>query len=119
MVRNLLEYLNVYGLLESISGYARARSELVKSQIKDEVSAILSRIIIIVILFFASLFLLLFASLTLSNYLNVVLSSRHMGYGIVTLFYLLVLIALFFIKNISSIRAFLKNIASKLFSNLK
>lgn len=119
IVRNLLEYLNVYGFLESVSGLARAKSGLIKAQIKNEATAVISKVIIVVIIGFTFVFFLLFASLTLSTYLNVALDSRYLGYGVVALLYLLIVIILFLIKNIRSLREFLKRIASRLFNNLR
>lgn len=119
IVRSLLEYLNVYSLLDSVSGLAHAKKNQVKARFREEATAIVTKIIIVAVIGFTFIFFLLFASLTLSNYLNAVWDSRHLGYGLVALLYLLVVILLVLIKNISSLRNFLNRTAGKLFKNIR
>lgn len=114
-----MDYLNAPGLVGSISGYTRAKSEEVKVRVQDKISLILSKVAILAGIFLMFLFLLLFASLTAGRYLNMVMESNFAGYGIVSLFYLLMVIILFLIKNVKSLNNFIRRITSKFVESFK
>lgn len=115
----VMDYLNAPGFVGSISGYTRAKSEEVKVRMQDKISFILSKVAILAAIFLMFLFLLLFASLTASQYLNSVMDSNFAGYGIVSLFYLLMVIILFLIKNVESLNNFIRGVTSKIVESFK
>lgn len=114
-----MDYLNAPEFMGSISGYTRAKSEEVKVRMQDKLSFVLSKVAILAAIFLMFLFLLLFASLTASQYLNDVTDSAFAGYGIVSLFYLLLVIILFLIKNVESLNSAIRNVTSKIVSSFK
>lgn len=115
----IMDYLDAPGFVGSISGYTRAKSEEVKLRMQDKISFILSKVAILAGIFLMFLFLLLFVSLTASQYLNGVMDSNFAGYGIVSLFYLLMVIILFLIKNVESLNKFSRSITSKIVESFK
>lgn len=115
----LMTYLNAPALMGSISGFTRAKSEEVKIRMQDKISFILSKVAILAAIFLMFLFLLLFASLTASQYLNDVMDSSFAGYGIVSLFYLLMVIILFLIKNVEPLNNFIRKISTKIVESFR
>ena len=114
-----MDYLNAPGFVGSISGYTRAKSEEVKLRMQDKISFILSKVAILAGIALMFLFLLLFASLTAAQYLNGVMDSNFAGYGIVSLFYLLMVIILFLVKNVESLNNFIRRVTSKIVESFK
>ncbi len=114
-----MDYLNAPGFVGSISGYTRAKSEEVKLRMQDKISFILSKVAILAGIALMGLFLLLFVSLTAAQYLNDVTDSNFAGYGIVSLFYLLMVIILFLVKNVESLNNFIRRVTSKIVASFK
>lgn len=115
----MFTYLNAPEFVGSISGFTRAKSEEVKARIQDKVTFMVTKIAILGSIALMFLFFLLFVSLTASQYLNVVLESAYAGYGIVSLFYLLLLIILFLVKNVESLNNSLRNVIAKIVSSIR
>ena len=82
-------------VIESISSFLKDRFEHMKGDIIEKISSIISKLISFFILFLIFLFTIGFASITLGNYLNSLLDSAYTGYGIISIFYLIILIALY------------------------
>lgn len=96
----ILKFLHLDGLISNLSGYVETRVELVKIEIREEVAGILSRGLTIMLIIMVGFLCLLFLSLTGAQYLNTVLESGFAGYGIVALFYgVLLLFLLVFRKG--------------------
>ena len=57
--------------------------------------SIISKLISFFILFLILMFVVGFASISLGNYINTVLDSSFLGYGIISLFYLIIFLFLF------------------------
>lgn len=115
----VMNYLNAPEFIGSISGFTRAKSEEVKLRMQDKLAFILSKVAILAAIFLMFLFLLLFASLTASQYLNDVMDSSFAGYGIVSLFYLVMVIILFLIKNVEPLNNFIRNVTAKIVESFK
>jgi uncharacterized membrane protein YqjE len=90
----ILKFLHLDTLISNLSGYVEARVELVKIEIRDEVAVVLSRGLMLMLIFMVGFLCLLFAMLGLAQYLNAILESAYAGYLIVALFFGLVLLIL-------------------------
>lgn len=88
-------------LIENVSGYVEARAELIKLEIREEVSRLLAKsIVYAAIMLFAFLFLIFF-SIGLAQYLNTFFEESFAGYLIVALIYgITFLVFLLFRDNI-------------------
>ena len=95
----IVRFLNVPDFINNVEGFTRTKTEEIKVRFEEYAMELLAKIAIYAAMFFVSLFFLLFASITAGQYLNEVLNSAFVGYGIVTLFYLLLLIILFLVKK--------------------
>lgn len=90
----ILKFLRLDGLFSHVSGYIEARVELVKIEIREEVAGILSRGLLLMLISMIGFLCLLFLSIGLAQYLNVVLESSFTGYLIVAAFYGVLLLGL-------------------------
>ena len=82
-------------LIDSISKFLRERFDIMKGDIVDKISSIIAKLISFFILFLILLFVIGFASITIGSYLNTILENSYLGYGIISLFYLVVFSALY------------------------
>jgi putative superfamily III holin-X len=88
---------------QRVSQYIQNRILLLRLQATDKASNIAATIITIVIIVLIGLFLLIFASITLGCWLAELTGSLTAGFGIVALFYLVVLLAvIFFLRKMLS-----------------
>ena len=81
-------------IIEAISSFLKERFEYMKGDIIEKISAIISKLISFFILFLIFLYAIGFASIALGNYLSSILDSSYSGYGIISIFYLIVFIVL-------------------------
>lgn len=119
LITKVLNYLNVPDFMGSIEGYTRAKSEEVKVRIESKITLILSRIAIYIAIFFVSLFFILFVSFTASQYLNDVFESVYIGYGLVALFYGVLLVILFIVKKAKLLNNFIMKRSGKVVSSFR
>lgn len=98
----IFKFLRLDNLMTHLTGYVEARIELLKVEIREEVAKVLASALVLIIVIFLALIFLLFLSVGLANYLNVVLESEHAGFWIVAGVYgLPCLIFVLFRKQIS------------------
>jgi len=96
----ILKFLRLDGIISNLSGYVETRIALVKIELREEVANILTRGLMIMIMFLVGFLVVLFLSLGLAQYLNTLLGSEFGGYMIVALFFgLLLLVLLVFRKS--------------------
>lgn len=90
----ILKFLRLDGIINNLSGYVETRVALVKIEIREEVAAILSKALMVMVVSMIGFLCLLFLCIGLANYLNVVLESEFGGYMIIALFFGLLLVIL-------------------------
>ena len=90
----ILKFLRLDGIISNLSGYVETRVALVKIEIREEVAGILSRGLMIMIMFMIGFLFVLFLGIGLAQYLNTVVESEFAGYMIVALFFGLLLFVL-------------------------
>jgi hypothetical protein len=96
----VLKFLHLDGIISNLSGYLETRVALVKIEIREEVAGILSRGLMLMLVFMVGFMFILFLSFGLAHYLNTVLQSEFGGYMIVALFFgLLLFVLLLFRKS--------------------
>jgi uncharacterized membrane protein len=99
----LIKFLRLDNLIDNISGYAEARLDLLKIEIREEVAKTLSRAVVIMAVIVTALIFLLFFSIGLANLLNEYFTHSYVGYWIVAGIYGIPCIAfLLFKKKIST-----------------
>lgn len=86
-------------ITEAITSFLKDRFEFMKGDLIEKISSIISKLISFIILFIILMLVIGFGSITLSNYLNELLNSSYLGYGIITLFYLSILISILYLSR--------------------
>ncbi len=91
--------MKVSEIFQTIKQLIDVRIQLVLDRLKETFSAIINKLIVLLLMALAGLFVLLFGSISLAFYLSELTYSTYMGFLYVTLIYLVILIILFFIRN--------------------
>lgn len=86
----LLRFLGVENLIRSFTEYIEARVDLIKKEIRDEISRQISRIIIHLFVMLTGLLCLAFLSVAAGFWLSEVLGSKTYGFLSVAGFYLVI-----------------------------
>lgn len=99
---SIVKFLRLDNLVNNLTGYVETQVKLAKMEVRDEVSKILARSMVIgTALLFAFLFLIFF-SVGLAQYLNVFWSHPYLGYWVIAAIYAVpCLVFLLFNKPIS------------------
>lgn len=91
--------LRIGEIIQTIKGIVETKVEMVKLEIQDQISGILSRLVILVLMGVSLVLVLLFMSLSLAFYLSQYFESPHMGFLMVGVLYLLILVILYLIRD--------------------
>ena len=97
--KGLFKLLKLDNLIEHLSGYVEDKIALVKIELKEELAVAIAKIIITIVMIIFVLFAILFASITLAVYLNKLLDSNLLGFGLVSIFYLVLFLFIFVAKK--------------------
>jgi hypothetical protein len=84
---SIFKMLRLDNLVENLSGYFEARVALVKLEVREEISRVLSHALTIGALLLLGLLFVFFLSMGLAHYLNTYLESMYAGFWIVTAIY--------------------------------
>ncbi len=95
-------------LVDKLSEYIRLKGEKLKLEIIAQVAKLLAHFVAFLTIAIIGLFLLVFLSMALSAYLNMILDSPHLGYLIVAGFYLVMLLIIFFLLRSNKIQKWLE-----------
>ncbi|PRY86000.1 phage holin family protein [Mongoliibacter ruber] len=102
--------INVSEIVQTIKQLVEVRIELIKDEISERLSAIMTKIVILATMVIATLLMLLFASISLAFYLSELLYSTYKGFLYVAFIYLLIFVLLLFLKDakglLNSIKSF-------------
>lgn len=90
----ILKFLHLDEIIKNLSGYVETRVALVKLEIREEVAGVLSRGLMIMLVFMIGFLFMLFLCIGLAEYLNTLLESQFAGYLLMALFFGLVLVVL-------------------------
>lgn len=97
----LLKFFKLESIVSNITGYVEARVALVKMELREELAAVISRSLIVVIMMLIGFLLVVFLSIGLAGYLNTLFEGNYAGFFIVGGFYgLLLLLMIVFQKSL-------------------
>ena len=97
--RGLLKFLKIEGIANSLTALIESKIELAKVEFKEELSVILSKMLISFILLIIGLFFLLFSSIALAFYIGSLFDKQFIGFSIVSSAYLLIFAILYFTRG--------------------
>lgn len=86
-------------LLQTVKGIVETKIDMVKLDIQDQISGILTRLLLLTLMAMSVILVLLFFSFSLAFFLSQYFESPHMGFLLVGLFYLLVFVVLYLIRD--------------------
>ncbi len=95
-------------LFDSFGQYMEDRLALLKLELKEEFAKAIAKLSLVLVLLLVFLHFVLFLSITVGSALNQLWKSDYLGYGAVTLFYLLLFIILYFIRKNTSLNEILE-----------
>lgn len=99
MKSKILELLGVEKLLDTIQKIIEVRISLIKEEAQQKIAGTLSTLLPLLLFLLSLLSLILFCSLTLAFYLAELCNSVPAGFGLVSLFYLVLSIIFYFVKD--------------------
>ncbi len=105
--------LNFSEIGNTIKKLIEVRIQIIKKDIEDELSSIVTRITILILMVIASVLVLLFASLALAFYFGELTYSNYLGFLYVALIYLLFFLILYIIKDQKGIQNGIQNVMKK------
>lgn len=104
-----MDILNINKIKETLSGYIKVKIELLKLDITEHISKILSQVIAFLIIFIIAMFVLAFASFALANFLNDRLGNSYGGYLVLAGVYLIFLMAIFYLLRSGKLKQYLES----------
>ncbi|MEX2595019.1 MAG: phage holin family protein [Anditalea sp.] len=105
---------NIAEIVKTIKEIIEIRIQMIKGEIRERITSLVSRVVVLVLMGITALFMLVFASFSLAFYLSELSRSAFMGFLYVAGIYLLILIVLYFIRNSLKLQANLKSSFTKL-----
>ncbi|MCR9016302.1 phage holin family protein [Aquiflexum gelatinilyticum] len=91
--------LNVSEIIQTIKQLIEVRVQLVKDEINEQVSTVMARMFLLMVMGTVSVMVLFFASFSFAFYLSDLMRSPFKGFMYVALIYLLLLVLLYFLKD--------------------
>ncbi len=91
--------LNISEIINTVKKLIEVRIQLIKKEIQDELTSVVTRVAILVLMLVASVLVLLFASLALAFYFGEITYSNYLGFLYVALIYLVLFILPYIIKD--------------------
>ncbi|MDN3669016.1 phage holin family protein [Echinicola jeungdonensis] len=105
--------LNFSEIGNTIKKLIEVRIQILKKDIEEELSSIVTRITILILMVIASILVLLFASLALAFYFGELTYSNYLGFLYVALIYLLFFLILYIIKDQRGLQNGIQNVLKK------
>ena len=81
---SIFKFLRLDNLIENLSGYFETRVELIKIEIREEIATVISRGLMVGVLFLLALLFLVFFSIGAALYLNSYFNSASAGFWMVS-----------------------------------
>ncbi len=95
---------NVNEVVKTIKQLIEIRIKLLKEEVSDQISNLLTKVVLLILMALSALMLMLFASISLAFYLSELVYSTYMGFLYTALLYLLLFILFFFLKDAQNVR---------------
>jgi hypothetical protein len=111
--------MNLSEILDTVKKLVELRIKIAFNKIADDISTIVTRVVVLIMMVLTVMFVLLFGSISLAFYLGEILDSVYLGFLSVGGFYLLVLFILYLIRNTLTFQTSLKSSLTKFIFLLK
>lgn len=94
-----MKFLKLDALIDNVVGYLEARVELMKMEVREEVATVLTRGLVIMVLFLVGFLCVLFLSLGLAQYLNTFFEGEYAGYMLTAGLFGIILLVLVLLRK--------------------
>ncbi|MCH6200116.1 phage holin family protein [Aquiflexum sp. LQ15W] len=91
--------LNVSEIIQTIKQLIEVRVQLVKDEVNEQISTVMARVFLLIVMGTVSVMVLFFASFSFAFYLSDLMRSPFKGFMYVALIYVLLLVLLYFLKD--------------------
>ncbi|HSI76176.1 MAG TPA: phage holin family protein [Lunatimonas sp.] len=105
--------MNISEILDTVKKLIELRIKIAINKITDDISTAVTRVVVLIMMVMAGVFVLLFASISLGFYLGTLFESVYLGFLSVGGIYLLLLLILFLIRNTLTFQTSLKTSLTK------
>ncbi len=83
------KFFKLDSLKENLTGYVEARVELLKLEVREDVAKVITRALVLGVIFFLAFLFIIFFSLGMAHFLNRYFGENFIGFWIVAGFYLI------------------------------
>ena len=105
--------LNMTEIITTIKRLIAVRLKMIKSEIMDALGLVIARIVMLVSMVMAAMFVLLVGSIALAFYFSEIYESSYIGFLLLTGIYFLIFLLLFIVRNSPPLQRGLQNTLSK------
>ncbi|MFY0651043.1 MAG: phage holin family protein [Cyclobacteriaceae bacterium] len=102
--------ININKLKEALAGYVKVKVEMLKLDITEHLSKILSQLIAFLIIFIIATYVLAFASFALANFLNDLWGNSYGGFLVLSGIYLVLLLTIVYLLKSGKMKKYLESI---------
>ena len=103
-----MDLVNLHKLKEALLGFIKIKIELLKLDITEHLSKVLSRVIAFLIIFITSMFALVFVCLAFANYLNDLWGNSFGGYLVLAGIYTAIFIFIIYLLKSGKLKAYIE-----------
>lgn len=94
-----MKFLKLDKLFDSLAGYIEDRIDLIKIEVKEELSNAIAKALVLLVLFLLGFIFLIFVSVSVALLIGEKVGSYSLGFGIVASIYLFFLVILIIFKK--------------------
>ncbi len=105
--------MNLSEILATVKKLIELRIKIAYNKLMDDISTIVTRVVVLILMVLAGMFVLLFGSISLAFYLGELLDSVYLGFLCVGGIYLLLLFILYLIRNTLTLQTSLRSSLSQ------
>lgn len=109
LIINFHTMMNLSEILETVKKLIELRIKIAFNKISNDISTIVMRVVVLIMMVLAGMFVMLFGSISLAFYFGELLDSIYLGFLCVGGIYLFLLLILYLIRNTLSFQARLKS----------
>jgi len=102
--KGIFSFLKLDRIVNNLIGFVENRIELLKLELREEAVETGAKLLILACFAILILFFTIFLSFFLSDYLNDILESRYWGFGIVSGFYLFLILLLALLQKLLNLK---------------
>lgn len=105
--------MNISEILDTVKKLIELRIKIAFNKFTDDISTAITRVVVLILMVLAGMFVLLFGSISLAFYVGTLFESVYLGFLSVSGIYFLFLLLIYLIRNTFSFQNYLKKSLTK------